>query len=113
MSAVVKLSSKLPGDFETNGLDALAGDLINSPDDLQVAVVWLDTQKVTIDTDSGEQVPMVRIRRIEPVGDTDAVSKAVRELVGKAFESRTGRSPIPFETYEVGEAAHGDAIDGL
>lgn len=113
MSAAVRLSSKLPADYETNGLDARARALIANPDDMIVAVVWMDAQKVTHDTDSGSDVPTARIRRIEPLGDVGTVTAAVRDLVGKAFEARTGRTPIPFETYEVGEAAHSDAIDGL
>jgi len=31
MSAVVKISPKLPGDSETNGLDSTAEDLITKP----------------------------------------------------------------------------------
>lgn len=103
MSKVVKLTSALPGDFETNGLDAQAGRLLDDPKELLVAVVWLDTAKVIEDVDTGERVPVARIRRIEPLGDVGTVSQAVRDLVGEAVEKRTGRSPIPFDIAEVVE----------
>jgi hypothetical protein len=110
MSAVVKLSTKLPGDFETNGLDALAQDLLDDPSTLRLAVVWIDVARVVIDTDSGEHVPTVRIRRIEPVGDVGVAIPALRKLVGEAFEGRTGRSPLPFDIVEITEERHSDTL---
>ena len=110
MSAVVKLSSRLPGDFETNGLDALAQDLIDNPATVRLAVVWIDTAKVVIDTDSGDHVPTVRVRRIEPVGDVGAAIPALRKLVGNAFEERTGRKPLPFDIVEVTEERFSDTL---
>lgn len=104
MSAVVKLSSKLPGDGEINGLDAKAGWLEDNPDELLCAVVLLDTQKVTIDTDTGEHVPTVRIRRIEPLGQLRDVPQAVREAMAEAEEERTGRTPLPFGVVEARSA---------
>lgn len=114
MSASVKLSSKLPGDFEVNGLDSFAQDLIDDPQRLRIAVVWLDTQKVTVDTDSGTEVPTVRVRRIEPLGDAGEVSQAIRDAVGAAMEERTGRTPLPFEIAQVfPEHRDQDALDGV
>lgn len=110
MSAVVTLSSKLPGDGEINGLDAQAKWLEDNPDELLVAIVFLDTQKLTIDTDSGDHVPTVRIRRIEPIGTVADVPKSVRQVMGAAEEKRTGRKAIPFEIVEVGEHAFGDSL---
>lgn len=110
MSAVVQLSSKLPGDAEINGLDAQAKWLEENPDELLVAIVLLDTSKVTIDTDTHAHVPTVRIRRIEPLGVVGEVSKAVRQAMADAEEKRTGRSAIPFEIVEVGEHAYGDEL---
>jgi hypothetical protein len=101
MSATVKLAAKLPGDFETNGLDSQAQRLIDDPKELLIAVVWLDTAKIIADVETGDQVPVARIRRIEPLGDVGDVSQAVRDLVGSAVEQRTGRNPIPFDIAEV------------
>lgn len=110
MSAVVKLASALPGDFETNGLDAQAERLLKYPKTLMCALVWLDTAKVIEDVDSGDRVPVARIRRIEPLGDADDVSQAVRDLVGAAMQERTGRAPIPFDIAEVVEGHDPDQL---
>lgn len=101
MSAQVKLSTKLPGDDTTNGLDAMAAALCDDPDAFTVAVVWLDTSKVTIDTDTGAHVPTVRVRRVEPLGAPSDVAPAVMQAVAEAEEARTGRTPLPFETVTV------------
>lgn len=111
MSALVKLSAAMPGDPEINGVDAWAEWLENNPDDLLVAVVYLDTKKVTIDTDTGDHVPTVRVRRIEPLGPISGVSATVRKAVAAAEQERTGRSPLPFEIVEVGEHRHSDTLD--
>lgn len=111
MSAVVKLSTKLPGDAETNGLDAQAPRLIEHPDELLCAVVWIDAQKITEDTDAGTRVPTARIRRIEPIGDVNDVPAAVRDVVQAAVQKRTGRTPIPFEDAEVGDDPDQATID--
>lgn len=112
MSAVVKLSSKLPGDAEINGLDARRGDLVDNPEEMLVCIAYVDTSKVVIDTDSGDHVPTVRIRRIEPLGTIGDVPQAVRDAMAAAESERTGRTPIPFETVEVGEGAYSDPLDG-
>lgn len=110
MSAIVKLATALPGDFETNGLDQHVGRLLDEPDKLMVAIVWLDTKSVRIDTDSGDHIPTVRVRRIEPLGDAADVSAEIRDLVQDAVRKRTGRTPIPFE---LGEIREGDDPDQL
>jgi len=113
MSAVVKLSAKMPGDPETNGVDSLADTLVREAEDgdtpLRVAVVWFDVSKVTLDTDSGEYVPTIRVRRVEPVGLLGDVDPGIRDAVQAAVEKRTGRKPIPFSIVEVDEdGAYGD-----
>lgn len=103
MSAVVKLSSKMPGDAETNGLDAQSTALILDPKQLRCAVVWYDTQRVVHDTDSGADVPTIRLRRFEPIGDAGDVPQTVQDAVAVAMEERTGRTPLPFSTVTVDE----------
>lgn len=110
MSAVVKLSAKMPADFETNGIDAQAQQLIDDPEGLRIAVVWYDTQKVVIDTDSGDHIPTIRVRRIEPLGEHGEVSQAIRKAVGVAFEERTGRKPLPFDIVEITEERFSDTL---
>lgn len=103
MSAVVKIGSKLPGDFEMNGLDATADDLIEEPLKLRCAVVWYDAPKSNRNAEEGTEVPIVQFRRFEPLGDADDVSTAIRKEVEKAIQSRTGRQPIPWDITEVTE----------
>lgn len=110
MSALVKLSSKLPGDFEVNGIDQQVEELIDEPKALRIAVVWYDTLKVTMDTDSGDQIPTIRVRRIEPLGVADDVTDAIKKTVSKAMQERTGRTPLPFNITSVEEDKHSDPI---
>jgi hypothetical protein len=110
MSAVVKLGAALPGDFDVNGLDAQVDYLLENPKDALLALVWLDVKEIKVDTDSGAQIPTVRVRRIEPLGAVGEVSDAVQQLAGEAFESRTGRRPIPFDVVEVTEEKYSDTL---
>lgn len=111
MSAYVKLSSKLEGDPEINGLDAYAPELLLNPTGLVVAVVWLDVKDIRKDTDTGAEVPTVRVRRIEPLGPASEQPKTLVKLVADAVQTRTGRTAIPFETAEIGEQAFSDPLD--
>lgn len=102
MSERVKLSAKLAADDDLNGLDSLAADMIDNPKQQRVAIVWFDTVKVTVNTDDDSEVPTARIRRFEPLGNVEDVDASVRDLVAKATEARTGKSPLPFDQpYEV------------
>lgn len=110
MSAVVKLGAALPGDIETNGLDQQVDYLLENPKDALLALVWLDVKSIQVDTDTGAQIPTVRVRRIEPLGAVGAASDAIVKLAGDAFESRTGRRPIPFDVVEVTEEKYSDTL---
>lgn len=108
MSALVKLSAKLPGNPEINGLDPLADDLATNPDQITVAIVWLDVSQVTRKTDELTTVPTVRIRRIEPIGPVASVPHEIQQLAAELEQRRTGRRPLPFGEIE---AIHGEQIE--
>lgn len=110
MSEAVKLSSKMPGDFETNGVDAMAGDLVEDPKTLRAALVWFDVAKIGVNVDTGDHIPLIRVRRIEPLGAADDVSKAIRKEVEAAMEKRTGRTPIPWDVVEITEERYSDTL---
>jgi hypothetical protein len=93
----VKLSAALPGHPDTNGVDDIATDLVDNPETIRIGIVWFDVAKVTIDTDTGDHIPTVRVRRIEPVGDVTTVPDQLRAIVDQALEARTGRTPLPFD----------------
>lgn len=100
MSAVVRLSSKLPGDEDFNGVDASVIDLIKNPDEIRVAVVFYDVTKVTREVDAGIDVPTIRVRKFEPISDVAHVPDALRQIVDTAIEQRTGRKPLPLDQVE-------------
>lgn len=96
MSATVKLSSKMPGDEEINGLDSIQDQLLN-PEQVVAAIVWFVPTKVTEDLATGERVPTVEVRRVEPIGTPAQVPQEVQTLAANLYERRTGRNPLPFE----------------
>lgn len=65
MSDLLKLSTALPGDQEINGLDALAGALVEDPSRMVCAVLILDVKDVRYITDVEAHVPTMRFRRGE------------------------------------------------
>lgn len=97
MSAAVKLGSKLPGETEINGVDAIALELVEDPETIRVALVYFDVSHTTHDTDSGDDVPTIRVRRFEPIGTLEDAPTSVREVMADAFAARTGRKAIPWE----------------
>lgn len=97
MSAIVKLAARLPGDAEINGLDSIRDQLLEEPSRLAVALVWFDVARVTHDTDSGTDVPTVRVRRVEPVGTLEQTPTHLQKLAEELFEKRTGRRALPFD----------------
>lgn len=100
MSSIVRLSSKLPGDEDFNGVDAIAIDLEKDPDTIRVAVVFYDVAKITKDIDAGVEVPTIRVRKFEPISDVANVPDALRQIVDRAIEQRTGRKPLPLDQVE-------------
>lgn len=110
MSAVVKLMSKLPADFENNGLDALVEHLIAVPEQIRCALVWYDVDHKNEITDSAKVVPYIRVRKIEPLGDVDEMTEAVKAVWFAAEQQRTGKQPLPFGEAEP-EAPAGEAVD--
>lgn len=102
MSNTVKLSAKLAGDDDLNGLDSLAQAMINDPHQVRLAVVWFDCQKIVNNTDDETEIPYARIRRFEPVGVAEEMPGELQQIVQQAAQDRTGKTPLPF-----------DAVDGI
>ena len=96
MSDTIKLSSQLPGDEEINGLDHLADDLINDPDQVLCCLAWMKIKDVRRIIETDAEVLTVEIRRIEPIATVDATPPAVIKLAAELYEARTGRDPLPF-----------------
>jgi hypothetical protein len=110
VSARIALSSKLPADEETNGLDSLNQSLVDNPHQIIAALVWLDCPKITVDTESGDERPTVRVRRVEPFGTVDKIPAAVVKLALQLQEKRTGRQALPFDRLDA-PAARVEIVD--
>lgn len=91
---MTKLSSTLPGG-DNNGLGALAGALTTDPKKTAIIVAVVDCKSITIDTDTGDRVATVRIRRVEPIDPQDT-AQAQRLLV-RGLERRTGAVMLPID----------------
>lgn len=91
---MTKLAARLPGG-DSNGLAALAPELVRDPHQMHVAIIVLDCSRIVEDTDTGEQVPTVRIRRIEPIIGQD--KNLAAQMLRRALEERTGQAVLPID----------------
>lgn len=94
---MTKLTGSLPKG-ESNGLDAVARQLIDKPHEIQVLVLLVDCKKITTDLDTGDVEPTARIRRIEAIEGADREQAA--KLLRRRFEQRTGKAVLPFDLEE-------------
>ena len=60
----VKLASQMPGEHR-NGLNDIARELVKAPADQRIALVVYDVKRVETDVDREENVPTIRLLRIE------------------------------------------------
>jgi hypothetical protein len=100
VSSEVKLAGRLPASAESNGMTSLQSKLLANPKDQILAVVWLDVLKVTRDIDTDDEVPTLRVLKIEPLGEVDDVSQAIQEEVMRKAEARLGHTPLPFDQHD-------------
>jgi hypothetical protein len=89
-----------------NGLVTIINDLINDSKALRVVIAIVDCNKVTRDTDTEEQIPTVRVRRIEVIADRDDMVIA-ETLMRRALERRTSGDSLPFDVERDIEEAFG------
>ena len=92
----VRMSGAMP-EGERNGLASLAHALIEAPDEVRVCVVLVDAVKLTTDVSSGDVVPTVRVRAIEPITAHETDAAELRRLMRRAYERRTGQVELPLE----------------
>lgn len=100
------LAGALP-EGEANGLNAIARELVDSPNTVHVVIALVDCSKITTKTDSGDIVPTARIRRIEAIKDP-ADGHRLRVLLRREWERRTGKTVLPFELEEDMRKAFGE-----
>jgi hypothetical protein len=92
--ADAKLGGTLPKG-EGDGLSAIAPDLVRDPHRLRVVMAIIDCKKVVTDHDSGDIIPVARIRRVEVVRGEDLAS--AEQLMRRALEKRSGETVLPLE----------------
>ena len=122
MSNLIKLGAKLPGDPEINGLDSRVDHFIRD-DTPALCLAWVSTKHVTRNIETGDEVPTVELRRIEPIAIADKAPQEIITLAAELYEKRTGRDPLPIAALvvpagDVGEleddgAVGGDVVDFL
>lgn len=85
----IRLSGALPGEDRENGLDRLAGALVDDPTGSMVlAVVVLDVKSVNHDIVSDVYVPLMRIREIEAVMRDEAPGHVVEWMLALRDQRR-------------------------
>ncbi len=90
----IKLGTKLPKAEHRNGLHVLLTSLLRDPYRTHLAVVVLETSKITRDLEVEDTVPTVLIRAIEPITGGDDVGR-IRAILQRAHEQRTGDLELP------------------
>jgi hypothetical protein len=95
----VKTNAILPKG-EENGLADIAGILVaeganRAPKRLRAVLGIIDTKRVGIESDTGEEVATVRFRRVEVLlsGDLPAAEKLLR----RSLEARSGQTTLELE----------------
>lgn len=101
MSKYLKLSSALPGDAETNGLDQFADALAADPAGATLtAIVIFDAPSGAYNEEVAPyRIPKLRIRRAEG-WLTDDTPDEVRAALVAAGEARLNKAPLPFGVLE-------------
>src|SRR5437870_3687250 len=89
------MAAQLPNG-ELNGLLAVHKQLLNGKRDVMVAIAILDRRQLVHEDDTDEDVPVVRVRRIEVLSDHEDAD-AVARLLLREFERRTGQAVLPLD----------------
>jgi hypothetical protein len=92
--AEISLSGKLPrGD--ANGLSPIVRSLIAEPEKVHALVLLVDCVRITTETETGETIPTMRIRRAEVISHADL--KEAQRLIRRGWEKRAGDTVLPIE----------------
>lgn len=92
----VTLSGSMPKD-DRNGIGAISSALVDNPGAMQVIVAIVRGKTITIDVDSGDEVPTARIMAIEAFEGKSATGRQLREILRQQYSQRTGHNELPFD----------------
>lgn len=90
---MIKFGTKLPKKSDKNGLHVIARQLLTDPAKPHLAIVVLDTAKITRDIEADDEYPTVRVVAIEPIVNGDVAK--LRTMLQRAYEERTGNMELP------------------
>lgn len=99
----VKLSAGLPAD-DRNGMPAIAASLIETPDDVHVAVLLVRTKEIRTNPRTGAVVPTAEILAAEAFTGATADAETLHRLLRRQHERRTGKTELPLELEEAIDA---------
>lgn len=99
----VKLSAGLPAD-DRNGMPAIASSLIETPDDVHVAVLLVRTKEIRTNPRTGAVVPTAEILAAEAFTGATADAETLHRLLRRQHERRTGKTELPLELEEAIDA---------
>lgn len=108
MSAA-RLSASLPKG-EKNGLDGMAQDLLDRPDDVRIIVAAVRPKEIVTDVESGDRTVRLGIGALEVITSTED-REAVQRAMSAAFHERTGSSELPFDLDADADDADNDGGD--
>ena len=92
----IALSGQLPNDEKHNGLLGWSEQLAEQGGDARLfALVVFDVPTIKIHTEDGSQMPIVRLRHIEPVGWLEDANPDLVKLMTKLGTDRAGGEPLP------------------
>jgi hypothetical protein len=91
----IRLSTSLPAG-EANGLGPVGARMVRDPHAVHVLIALVDCKQTITDNDSGDTVPVARIRRVEAVTNPEDIATCER-LVRRAIEKRTGQTVLPMD----------------
>ena len=101
----ISLSGSLPGG-DQNGLAKITSALVKNPRKVHAVIALVDSSKTVMNHDSGDSMPVVRIRRIEVVLPDDLA--AAERLMRRALEARTGQTMLDMDLEDDLESAFKD-----
>lgn len=112
MSDKVKLTTKLPGGEEWNGLDYYAEDI--RADHTLMLGCWIvfDVPTAEINYDKGTTTPKLRVRQVEVLTTDGSVPPYLRAELEKAFTQRTGKAMLPLDEQDGGPVGEEETDDG-
>jgi hypothetical protein len=105
---VTRLAGNLPKG-ESNGLQALARQLVDTPEKVHAVLLLVDCKKISTDIDSGDIEPTARIRRVEAVLAEDY--PVAQRMIRRALEKRTGKTVLPYDLEQDLHNAFGSSDD--